>query len=70
MISGTEGANLEDKFLLHDFTAFSINEMERKATKSHVFFKMVREVEVSRDWFGSVFIVKMGSQEQVRLNHS
>ena len=33
--------------------------MERKATNRHVFLRMVREVEMSRDWFGSVFIVNL-----------
>ena len=31
--------------------------MERKATNRHVFLRMVREVEMSRDRFRSVFIV-------------
>ena len=31
--------------------------MEGKATNRHVFLRMVREVEMSRDWFRSVFIV-------------
>ena len=29
--------------------------MEREATNRHVFLTMVGEVEMSRDWFGSVF---------------
>ena len=33
--------------------------MERKATNRHVFLRMVREVEMSRDWLGSVFIVDL-----------
>ena len=33
--------------------------MERKATNRHVFLRMVREVEMSRDWFRSVFIVNL-----------
>ena len=33
--------------------------MERKVTNRHVFLRMVREVEMSRDWFGSVFIVDL-----------
>ena len=31
--------------------------MERKVTNRHVFLRMVREVEMSRDWFRSVFIL-------------
>ena len=31
--------------------------MEGKATNRHVFLRMVREVEMSSDWFESVFIV-------------
>ena len=33
--------------------------MEGKATNRHVFLRMVREVEMSRDWFGSDFIVNL-----------
>ena len=33
--------------------------MEGKATNRHVFLRMVREVEMSRDWFRSVFIVNL-----------
>ena len=33
--------------------------MEGKATNRHVFLRMVREVEMSRNWFGSVFIVNL-----------
>ena len=33
--------------------------MERKATNRHVSLKMVGEVEMSRDWFRSVFIVNL-----------
>ena len=33
--------------------------MERKATNRHVFLRMVREVEISRHWFGSVFVVNL-----------
>ena len=33
--------------------------MERKATNRHVFLRMVGEVEMSRDWFRSVFIVNL-----------
>ena len=39
------------------FSGFSITKMERKAT-SHVFLRMVGEVEMSRDWFGSGFIAE------------
>ena len=31
--------------------------MERKATNRHVFFENVGEVEMSREWCGSIFIV-------------
>ena len=30
-----------------------------EATNRHVFWRMVREVEMSRDWFGGVFIVNL-----------
>ena len=33
--------------------------MEGKTTNRHVFLRMVREVEMSRDWFRSVFIVNL-----------
>ena len=33
--------------------------MERKATNRHVFLRMVREAEMSRDRFRSVFIVNV-----------
>ena len=33
--------------------------MERKATNRHVFLRMVREVEMLHNWFGSVFIVDL-----------
>ena len=33
--------------------------MEGKATNRHVFLRMVREVEMSRDRFRSVFIVNL-----------
>ena len=33
--------------------------MEGRATNRHVFLRMVREVEMSRDWFRSVFIVDL-----------
>ena len=33
--------------------------MERKATSRHVFFRMVREVELSRDWFGKPVFLRM-----------
>ena len=33
--------------------------MEGKATNRHVFLRVVREVEMSRDWFRSVFIVNL-----------
>ena len=33
--------------------------MEGNATNRHVFFRMVREVEMSRDWIRSVFIVNI-----------
>ena len=33
--------------------------MEGKATNRHVFLRMVREVEMSRGWFRSVFIVNL-----------
>ena len=39
--------------------AFSVTKMERKATNRHVFFRMVRDVEMSRDWIRSVFIVNL-----------
>ena len=35
--------------------------MERKATNRHVFLRMVREVEMLRDWFESVFIVDLST---------
>ena len=53
---GTKGANF---CFIYVFPAFSITEMERKATNHHVFMRMVGEVEMSRDWFGSVFIVNL-----------
>ena len=37
--------------------------MERKAANRHVFLRMVREVEMSRDWFRSVFIVNLDISE-------
>ena len=33
--------------------------MERKVTNRHVFLRMVGEVEMTRDWFGSVFMVNL-----------
>ena len=33
--------------------------MERKATNCRVFLRKVGDVEMSRDWFGSVFIVDL-----------
>ena len=33
--------------------------MEGKATNRHVFLRMVKEVEMSRDWFRSVFNVNL-----------
>ena len=33
--------------------------MAKKATNHHFFLRMVKEVELSRDWFGSVFIVDL-----------
>ena len=33
--------------------------MERKATNRHMFLRMAGEVEMSRDWFESVFIVDL-----------
>ena len=33
--------------------------MKRKAANRHVFLRMVREVEISRNWFRSVFIVNL-----------
>ena len=44
-------------FLFHVFAAFSITQMERKATNRHVFLRVTREVELSRYWVGSVFVV-------------
>ena len=57
--AGTKGANLEDKFLFYVLAAFSITQMKRKTKDSHVFLRMVGKVEMSRDWFGSVFIVDL-----------
>ena len=39
----------KNEFLFYIFTAFSITQIERKATNRHVFLRMVREVEMSRD---------------------
>ena len=33
--------------------------MEGKTTNRHVFLRMAREVEMSRDWFRSIFIVNL-----------
>ena len=33
--------------------------MKKKATNRHVFLRTVGEVEMSRDWFGRVFIVDL-----------
>ena len=33
--------------------------MERNATNRHVVLRVVGEVEMPRDWFGSVFIVDL-----------
>ena len=35
--------------------------MERTAANRHVFLRMVGEVEMSCDWFGSVFIVDLNN---------
>ena len=35
--------------------------MEGMATNPHVFLRMVREVEMSRDWFRSVFVVNLNT---------
>ena len=50
---------MEDKFLFNVFAAYSITNMERKATNRHVFLRRVGEVEMSRDWFGSIFIINL-----------
>ena len=52
-------AKLEERKTLPVFAAFSITWMEKKTTNRHVFLRMVREVEMSRDWFRSVFIVNL-----------
>ena len=38
--------------------------MEVKATNHHVVLRMVGDVEMSRDWFGSVFIVNLDVFEE------
>ena len=40
-------------------------QMERKVTKNHVFLRMVGEVKVSHDWFGSILIVNLNIGETV-----
>ena len=57
--TGAKSANLEDEFLFYVFAAFSITWLERKATNRHVFLRMVGEVEMLHNWFGSVFIVDL-----------
>ena len=42
--------------------------MEGKTTNRHVFLRMVREVEMSRDWFGSVFVVNLNIPRDVKIN--
>ena len=37
--------------------------MEGKAANRNVFLRMVREVEMSRDWFRSVFIFNLNIPE-------
>ena len=43
--------------------------MERKATNRHVFLTVVREVEMSRNYFTSVFIVNLDIKD-VRVKGS
>ena len=47
--------------VLFCFAAFSVTQMERKATNRHVFLRVVGEVEMSRDWFERVFIVNLNT---------
>ena len=42
-------------FMFHVFAAFSVTYMERKTGNRHMFSRVVREVEMSRDWFRSDF---------------
>ena len=52
-------------FLFYVFAGFSFTYMERKATNRHVCLRMVREVEMSHDWFRSVFIVYLNASKLV-----
>ena len=36
------------------YTAFCVNLVEGKATDRHVLARMIREIEMSGDWFGCV----------------
>ena len=56
---GWSAYGLEDKFLFYFFAAFSITKKERKTAHRHVFLRMVGEVEMSCNWFGSVFIINL-----------
>ena len=48
---GIKGADLKDESLLQIFAAVCGTLMLGKAANRHVFFRMVREIKMPRDWF-------------------
>ena len=51
--------DLDDEFLLLIFGAFCVTLMKRNVTGCHMFvcLEVVRQVKVSSDWFGCIFVV-------------
>ena len=57
---GINGADLKNESLLQIFAAVCGTLMKGKAANRHVFFRMVREIKMPRDWFGCVFVFYLG----------
>ena len=58
ILLGLSSVSLEDRFLFCVSAAFSVTWMETKAANRYVPLGVVRELEMSRDWFRCVFTLK------------
>ena len=59
---------MEDKFLISVFAAFASPSVERKTLNYHELLRVVREIEMSRNGFESVFICEMFTEANVYLH--
>ena len=54
---GIKGADLKNESLLQVFAAVCGTLMQGKAANRHVFFEMIKEIKMPRDWFRCVFVI-------------